>query len=74
MIIEDINLMIIRDVQEDDYFLKKVCENVENNFFQVKKNGKVSWFKKNDFMFRQYSIYVGDREKSYFQLVVFDKF
>lgn len=74
MITEDINPMTIRDAQEDDHSLKNVRENVENNLSQVKKNGKVSWFKKNDLMFRQYSTHVGDREKSYSQLVVPDKF
>ncbi|XP_052692422.1 uncharacterized protein LOC128170699 isoform X2 [Crassostrea angulata] len=74
MITEDINPMTIRDAQEHDHSLKKVPENVENNLSQVKKNGKVSWFKKNDLMFRQYSTHVGDREKSYSQLVVPDKF
>ncbi|XP_065921940.1 retrovirus-related Pol polyprotein from transposon 412 [Magallana gigas] len=74
MITEDINPMTIRDAQEHDHSLKKVRENVENNLSQVKKNGKVSWFKKNDLMFRQYSTHVGDREKTYSQLVVPDKF
>ncbi|XP_065921901.1 uncharacterized protein [Magallana gigas] len=74
MITEDINPMTIRDAQEHDHSLKKVRENVENNLFQVKKNGKVSWFKKNDLMFRKYSTHVGDREKTYSQLVVPDKF
>lgn len=74
MITKDINPMTIRDAQEQDHSLKKVRENVEKNLSQVKKNGKVSWFKKNDLMFRQYSTHVGDREKSYSQLIVPDKF
>lgn len=40
IITEDINLMTIRDAQEQDQSFEKVREYVKNNIFLVKKNGK----------------------------------
>lgn len=59
--------MTIRDAQEQVHSLKKGREYAENNISQVKRNGKVSWLRKNDLMFRQYTAHVKDRETIYSQ-------
>ena len=61
----------MREVQEQDTSLAKVRSYAQDNVTQlVKKNGKVSWFKKNGLLFRQYITQGGDQEKVNSQLVL----
>ncbi|XP_062603479.1 uncharacterized protein LOC134265246 [Saccostrea cucullata] len=74
IISEDLDPLKIRNAQEQDVSLRKVREYVENHVTQMKKNGKVSWFKKNELMFRQYTTRTGGQDRVYTQLVVHAKF
>ena len=69
LIAQDVDPVIMREAQEHDTSLAKVRSYAQDNVTQVKKNGKVSWFKKNGLLFRQYITQGGDQEKVYSQLV-----
>lgn len=47
IIAQDVHPLTMIYVQDQDSSLAKVRTYAENNITQVKKNGKVSWFKKN---------------------------
>ena len=74
LIAQDVDTVIMREAQEHDTSLIRVRSYAQDNVKQVKKNAKVSWFKKNGLLFRQYITQVGDQEKVYSQLVVPAKF
>nr|XP_022307941.1 uncharacterized protein LOC111113940 [Crassostrea virginica] len=74
LIVQDVDPVIMREAQEHDTSLAKVRSYAQDNVTQVKKNGNVSWFKKNGLLFRQYITQGGDQEKVYSQLVVPSKF